>query len=364
MPSFAACFLLLAVLTACSFDTAEKSAAPPPGAVSKPPRVASSVPSAPSPFDALKALSPPQGLKSAPLFNDPTKDSDARFERIERSVQQLRDDVDTAAPTIVRLAAVEKDMKNLIRQLETLSSGPVAAPAVPVEAEDIGATQSEQEQQEGMAVADDAADASGGESVPEPAPLPPLPLSNSGEKFPVKETPLQGKPAGQPTTQTEESEPPAVATQQPPAEASLHDTPSTPQESPPAPSKESQKLSAVPAAPVVAGVHVLKWRLGEHPDKTRIVLELSGNPVYTAKVENGQLVVDLPGTAWDPAREWTTDSAPLVYAYHVGPGDKGGLRLKIDMLYDADIIYQKVFPAEVGAPAKLVIDLKSATIHR
>lgn len=356
MPILASCVLLLAVLTACSFDTAEKSAAPPPGAASKPPRVASSVPSAPSAFDALKALSPPQGLKSAPLFNDPLKDSDARFERLERSVQQLRDDVDTAAPTIVRLAAVEKDMKNLIRQLETLSSGPVAAPAVPVDAEDIGATESEQEQQEGMVVADGAADA--------PAPLPPLPLSNSGEKPPVKETPLQGKPAGQPTTQTEESKPPAVATQQPPAEASRHDTPSAPQESPPTPSKESEKPAVVPAAPVVAGVHVLKWRLGEHPDKTRIVLEMSGNPVYTAKVENGQLVVDLPGTAWDPAREWTTDSAPLVYAYHVGPGDKGGLRLKIDMLYDAGIIYQKIFPAEAGAPAKLVIDLKSATIHR
>jgi len=97
-----------------------------------PPPLAAPVSKGPTPMDAFRALAPPEGLKFTPLFAQPIDDSDARFARLEQSVQELRDDFDTTVPTMVRLVAVEKDMKDLIGQLNALSGG--AAPPPPVQA--------------------------------------------------------------------------------------------------------------------------------------------------------------------------------------------------------------------------------------
>jgi len=95
-------------------------------------------------MDAFRALAPPEGLKFTPLFAEPLGDDTARIDRLERSVQDLRDDFDTTVPTMVRLVAVEKDMKDLIGQLNALTGGnpppppmeavrvPLAAPPVAV----------------------------------------------------------------------------------------------------------------------------------------------------------------------------------------------------------------------------------------
>ena len=279
------------------------------------------------------ALSPPEGLKTARLFVQPVADGDERFARIESNVQQLRDDVDATIPTLVRLAAVEKDMTILFRQLSTLVDGQGKTPSE-IQAEEM-------------------------------PPLAPLPLSTSGEKSPVTETPLQGKPVGQPTTQTEESEPPAVATQQPPAEASLNSTPLKAEESVEPPKiLEKKEVVLEKSEPPKASFHVSKLRLGEHPDKTRIVLEVSGKLAYTARIADGKLVIEMSDTAWDGAKEWNSDTSPLLYAYHVEGNGKGGVTLTAELLYDATIISQSLFSAEGDSGMRLVIDIKSSVVHQ
>lgn len=327
--------LILFSLSACSFGESTKSTEPPPSSAATQ-NLQADEKQPPRPIDALKALSPPEGLKTKRLFAAGVKDGDERFSRLESNVQQLRDDLDVAVPTLVRLAAVEKDMNDLFRQLSTLVNGQGKSPSE-IQAEEM-------------------------------PPLPPLPLSNSGEmKTPVTKTPLQGNPVGQPTTQTEESEPPAVATQQPPAEASLNTTSPAVAESP-EPAEKLEKKEADSAKPPLppATYQVSGVRIGEHPDKTRLVIELSGKAGYFAKIADGKLVIELSDTAWNGVKSWSSDSSPLLYAYHVEDDGKGGVRLTGDLLYDATIVSQSLYPAEgrANAGVRLVIDLKSAVVHR
>lgn len=60
------------------------------------------------------------GLKTSDLFTDKLSDSGARFERLEGAVQNIRDEIDRAAPSINRLIAIEGDIQDLISQLEVL----------------------------------------------------------------------------------------------------------------------------------------------------------------------------------------------------------------------------------------------------
>ena len=90
----------------------------------------------PTPMETFRALEPSESAKTTPLFAGKPPDTDARINRLETSVQDLRNDFDTVMPTIVRMAAMEKDMRDLITQLHTLTNPagaavpPLADPAV------------------------------------------------------------------------------------------------------------------------------------------------------------------------------------------------------------------------------------------
>lgn len=128
---------LIAVLTltlgGCSLADDDKGKAGAPGAGAVAP-----VPTGPTPMDTFRAMAPPEGMKFTPLFATPVKNDDERFRRLENSVQSLRNDFDTVVPTMVRLAAIEKDIRQLVGQMQTMSdAGPIteAAPVSAVEAQ-------------------------------------------------------------------------------------------------------------------------------------------------------------------------------------------------------------------------------------
>lgn len=75
----------------------------------------------PSSVQTISQLAPPSGMNtSTRLFAEPIENTDLRVTRIEQAVQSLRDDFDKVTPSIARLVAVEKDMKDLLGQLRTL----------------------------------------------------------------------------------------------------------------------------------------------------------------------------------------------------------------------------------------------------
>jgi len=116
-------------VSACSLYSSEETtgkgaAAPPPP---PPEKVVTAAPAAPSPIDTLRALSPPEGLRFTPLFSGKSESTDVRLRRLEDAVQDIRNDVDTVVPAVVRMATIEKDNKAVALQQPSLAP-PAAAP--------------------------------------------------------------------------------------------------------------------------------------------------------------------------------------------------------------------------------------------
>lgn len=70
--------------------------------------------------NGLPALKPMKGINADTLFTENIKDTSDRFNRVENAVVDLRKEFDVYKPSIVRLAAVESDIQNLIKELEVL----------------------------------------------------------------------------------------------------------------------------------------------------------------------------------------------------------------------------------------------------
>jgi len=58
------------------------------------------------------------------LFGSSLRSDDERLSRLERAVQELRNDFDTVSPSIKRLMAIEADIQDLIGELRKLSTEP------------------------------------------------------------------------------------------------------------------------------------------------------------------------------------------------------------------------------------------------
>ena len=86
---------------------------------------------APSAVDTLRALAPNTGLKTTRLFDEPLRNTGERVDRLENTVQQIKDDFDAVTPAVVRLVAIEKDIQGLIGQLETLMENDNAPSQMP-----------------------------------------------------------------------------------------------------------------------------------------------------------------------------------------------------------------------------------------
>src|SRR5690606_31721962 len=66
---------------------------------------------------------------------------------------------------------------------------------------------------------------------------------------------------------------------------------------------------------------VTALRLGEHPGKTRIVLDMAGAGPYTFEVDNGEkiLLVTLPQSAWSAAMQEAAADYSMISGYTATP---------------------------------------------
>jgi N-acetylmuramoyl-L-alanine amidase len=62
---------------------------------------------------------------------------------------------------------------------------------------------------------------------------------------------------------------------------------------------------------------VRKIRIGEHPDKVRFVMELSEPIRFEIRSEGGgkEIIVDMPGVAWNAIRHWRAKETPIVAGF-------------------------------------------------
>ncbi len=102
-------------------------------------------------------------------------------------------------------------------------------------------------------------------------------------------------------------------------------------------------------------------RIGDHLDKTRIVLDMTNVPEGRSRMENDgkRLVVELPAFNWKAAESYKADSGALVSGWSYANGE-----LRVDLLSAATVKEQEVIPAKGKAPSKLVIDLFAKGVHQ
>lgn len=292
--------------------TGTKDQAPvtvPPGAANRPPQPGQS--GAPHTPDGMPALQPARGINLESVFAENIKDPVERVKRVENAVVELRRDFDSVLPAIVRLSAVEADMQALLGQLESLlrSEPPAASPVAYIP-----------------------------ESAPQPLSISPAPAPSpaaAAAATPVPTSIPASTPASMPVP--------------------------TPSAAPVAPAPAmAQPAAAAPAAAAIPGaVAVTALRLGEHKDKTRLVMDVTGASSYSYDLDNTEhlLVIDLPGTGWKGAMSQTLKS-PLVDSYTVSAIDGGGSRVVIQLKRNAQVAYEAALKPDGGSGHRIVLDIR------
>lgn len=301
-----------------SSDTLKPVAAPP-GAEDQPPLPGTT--GTQKTADGLPVLSA-KGANTA-LFSTKMSSEVDRLDRLENAVQELRNDFDAMAPAIVRLVSIEKDLQNLIGQLDMLTNGAAAAPVPAIEESNLDVMTPPQPVDAPMPPTETAA--------PLADPVPPAPQSAD----PATLVPAQ-EPVAPPVT--------AAAPASPPAAVAVP-TPSAPQQ----------------AAPAASGVNVSAIRIGEHPDKIRIVLDLTGKTGFRADLDNGEkiLVVELDNAGWAAAAQKTfAPSDPLFSSYKTEKMGDNGTMLIVQLKKTSSIAYKSAVGDAAAGTGKIIIDLK------
>jgi hypothetical protein len=137
-----------------------------------------------------------------------------------------------------------------------------------------------------------------------------------------------------------------------------------------APPMQKQYTPPAPAAKTwpadSGGSKVLDVRLGEHKDKTRIVFDVTGKANMRFDIDNAEnlLVVELPGTGWSTAMSKANLKSPLIAAYSVQPTADNGSRIIIQLKHPANVIYNGTYPPNGNKKHRLVLDLRSTSVHK
>jgi N-acetylmuramoyl-L-alanine amidase len=113
---------------------------------------------------------------------------------------------------------------------------------------------------------------------------------------------------------------------------------------------------------MASGVSVMDIRIGEHPGKTRIVLDASGKAAFTADLDNQEkiLVIEISGVGWSAAMQQTLSASPLVSSYRVETMDGGGTMLIVQLKRAAVISYKGTMDDAATGGQRLIIDLTAA----
>lgn len=246
--------------------------------------------------DGLPALQPARGMNVENLFAENITDTNQRFQRVENAVTELRKELDSVMPSIVRLVAVEKDMSELVKQLQTL-------------------------------------------------------LRNEP---PTEQTPATMMPAmGAPQAMM----PDASGTERPrPAMADQATAP--PQQAVPVSQSATRAQPAQKAQQISGKNTVKKLRIGEHPGKTRMVLDVNGPAQYSYDLDNNEnlLVIELPDSGWAGKQSWSSSKAPLMSSYTVQPSGNGS-RVIIQLKKPVRVIYEDVLKPNGTPDYRIVLDL-------
>ncbi len=250
--------------------------------------------------NGLPALKP-KGINVDTLFAENIKDSGKRFKRVENAVVDLRKEVNSYRPAIVRLSAVEADIQNLIKELEVLLQETPNQQPVPLDI--VGQSADAHLQVEQL--------------KPQPPPPDSIPQITMAE---VKK---------QPPAKIENKKPP---------------------EKPKPPVKTYSDLVAQ------------NLRVGEHADKVRLVLDTNKSTSFNIDLDNEEklIIIEMPDARWVGAKEKSFKGGKLIESYSVESLSNGtGSLIAISLAKGTKILQEKRLSPDATSPYhRIYFDLK------
>lgn len=363
------CASISLAVSACSlFDVDSKGPQPASAQTPEKNKPQKKAPTTPAGLETLRSLSPPEGLRFAPLFDEKAENPDSRVKRLEDAVQDIRNDLDTVVPAIVRMAIIERDNRVLGVQGQALPANapPVALAAAPPPAE----KKTEVEQPTPLAGLPPAPAVStvqktGGDDIQWNAEQGRRAVETSAHDVPAA-IPAPAAAVANPAAPAEKDEKPVIAA---PALLSPAIAPSALAleekarvAAPPTPPAAAEKQAPPPALRPAPLGDVKGIRIADHDDKTRVVLDMTAQYAGVPRIEkNGkQLVVPLDRLNWIGIKSFDVESAELVSGYHVAEGN-----LYLDLMYASQIKAQDVIPPNnESKDYRTVIDLFSPDVHK
>ena len=101
-------------------------------------------------------------------------------------------------------------------------------------------------------------------------------------------------------------------------------------------------------------------RLGQHPNKERVVMDLSGPLAYTISrdVQNGLVTIDMPTASSSAPSRWSASKAGLVNHYRTETLEQG-VRLILSVQNGARVGASGLLKPYAGKPQRLYIDIES-----
>jgi len=143
-----------------------------------------------------------------------------------------------------------------------------------------------------------------------------------------------------------------------------------------APKKEAPKKEAAPtkkepditvksadakqeAKPDTKHKVVTNVRIGDHPNKTRMVIDMTNAPKFTYQVQDDKnlLVVNLPDTDWDAKDRKVYAHHPLILAYIAKKSPEGGTILAFKLRKKIKVLKDTVFRPSENAGHRIVFDI-------
>ncbi len=119
--------------------------------------------------------------------------------------------------------------------------------------------------------------------------------------------------------------------------------------------------SAAKPAPVLSGATaVRKFRMGQHPGKTRLVLDLNRKSHFSYDLDNGEklLLVDIADAGWDAKAERRFAKHPLIAGYSAHDNGSGGTMLVIELKKAVKVLLSTgMKPYKAGGYSRIVFDI-------
>ena len=234
------------------------------------------------------------GFNPKNIFGKNLKSDDERLDRLERAVQDMRNEFDSTKPSIARLTALEGEIQTLIGELQTLNqegSLPIMQPP-PVKVMP---------------------------HIPQPAPEPMIMPS----------------PMPAPTSIIHTQHAPVIMAE---------------------PKTSYQRKSVPPLSNGQASVYDL--RIGEHPGRTRLVMDTNGKTGFSVDVDNSEniAVIDLPQAGWTASTSRALAKSNFISSYSVQPSGNGHI-LILQLKRNAQVTYKDDLAGTSGNSRRLVVDL-------